>query len=113
MDERGRPVATMPDFTGDWSAELSGTAVLDTNYDDGEELMLRLYTLGKQRQWDSDSRLDWSTPVDENNPLGMPDSFVWIAGSRLWDRLPEKDRNILRRHTAAWSMSQLLHGEQF
>ncbi len=95
-----------------WSVPLSGTAMLATDYDTDDELMRRLYTTGKQRQWDADTALDWSTPVDHDNPLGMPDSFVWIAGSRRWDRLPERDRNVLRRHTAAWSTSQLLHGEQ-
>jgi len=102
----------LADAKGDWSVPLSGTAVLDTDYEAGDELMLRLYAVGKQRQWDSDARLDWSAEVNQDNPLGMPDSFVWIAGSRFWDRLPERERNVLRRHTAAWSMSQLLHGEQ-
>jgi hypothetical protein len=100
------------DVAGDWNVDLSGTAVLDTGYDGAEELMMRLYAVGKQRQWDADTRLDWSAEVNEDNPLGMPDSFVWIAGSRLWDRLPERERVILRRHTAGWSISQLLHGEQ-
>jgi P-aminobenzoate N-oxygenase AurF len=103
----------LADAKSSWRSALSGTAVLDTDYDASEELMLRLYAIGKQRQWDSDTRLDWSVEVDQDNPLGMPDSFVWIAGSRLWDRLPERERCVLRRHTAAWSTSQLLHGEQF
>lgn len=96
-----------------WRAPLAGTAVLSGRYDSGSELLLRLYTIGKQRQWDAELRLDWSQEVDADNPLGMPDSYVWIAGSRLWDRLPERERCVLRRHTAAWSTSQLLHGEQF
>jgi hypothetical protein len=73
---------------------------------------MRLYALGKQRQWDADNRLDWATEVNPDNPLGMPDSVIWLAGSELWDRLPEREHTVLRRHTAAWNTSQLLHGEQ-
>jgi hypothetical protein len=91
---------------------LAGTAILETGYDPGEQLMLRLYALGKQRQWDAEAKIDWDTPVDPDNPLGMPDSVIWISGSRLWDRLPEPERRVLRRHSAAWTISQLLHGEQ-
>jgi hypothetical protein len=97
----------------DWTAPLGGTAVLAADYDTHDQQLLRLYSLGKQRQWNGDSRLDWSLPVDPDNPLGMPDSFVWIAGSELWDRLPETEHSVLRRHAAAWASSQLLHGEQF
>jgi hypothetical protein len=98
---------------GDWTAPLGGSAVLAADYDLDDQLMLRLYSLGKQRQWDGDTRLDWSGEVDPDNPLGMPDSFVWIAGSALWDKLPATERSVLRRHTAGWTCSQLLHGEQF
>ncbi|MEY9893707.1 hypothetical protein ABIA31_007387 [Catenulispora sp. MAP5-51] len=97
----------------DWTAPLGGSAVLAADYDSHDQQLLRLYALGKQRQWNSDSRLDWSLPVDPDNPLGMPDSFVWIAGSELWDRLPPAEHSVLRRHAAAWASSQLLHGEQF
>jgi hypothetical protein len=98
---------------GGWTAPLGGAAVLAADYDLHDQLMLRLYSLGKQRQWDGDTRLDWSGEVDPDNPLGMPDSFVWIAGSELWDRLPAAEHSVLRRHTAGWTCSQLLHGEQF
>ena len=110
LPARAAPTA---DPEGAWTAPLGGSAVLATDYDVHDQLMLRLYSLGKQRQWDADTRLDWTAEVDPDNPLGMPDSFVWIAGSDLWDRLPERERKVLRRHTAAWTCSQLLHGEQF
>ena len=96
-----------------WTAPLGGAAVLATDYDTQDQQLLRLYSLGKQRQWNADSRLDWNLEVDPDNPLGMPDSFVWIAGSDLWDKLPAAEHSLLRRHTAAWTCSQLLHGEQF
>ena len=107
------PANPVRDAAEGWTAPLGGAAVLAADYDLHDQLMLRLYSLGKQRQWDADARLDWESPVDPDNPLGMPDSFVWIAGSPLWDRLPAAERTVLRRHTAGWTCSQLLHGEQF
>ena len=102
----------LADLAGEWASPLGGTALFARDDTGRDEQTLRLYAKGKQRQWDGDVRLDWSIQVDPDNPLGMPDSTVWIAGSPLWDRLPEKERAVVRRHTAAWTYSQLLHGEQ-
>ena len=46
------------------------------------------------------------------NPLGVPDTFIPIYGSRTWDRLNEKEKGHVRRHMTAWQFSQFLHGEQ-
>ena len=99
-------------MTESWASPIGGDALIAGEYDAHDEMMLRLYALGKQRQWDADVRLDWDSEVDPDNPLGMPDSFIWIADSDLWDKLPERERIQLRRHTAAWTSAQLLHGEQ-
>ena len=42
----------------------------------------------------------------------MPDQMIRIFGSPIWDRLNDKERANLRRHTQAWQISQFLHGEQ-
>lgn len=99
-------------LAGSWAAPLGGTALFAPAICGHDEQTLRLYAKGKQRQWDGAVRLDWTLPVNQDNPLGMPDSTVWIAGSPLWDRLPEQERAVVRRHTAAWTYSQLLNGEQ-
>jgi hypothetical protein len=92
---------------------IGGTAVFPWSYDTHDEQMLRLYAKGKQRQWDVDGTLDWDHRPDPANPLGMPDTFLWLAGSPLWERLPERERTRVRRHTAGWMYSQFLHSEQF
>jgi hypothetical protein len=84
----------------------------DWSYDSGRDQILSLYEKGKDRQWNARSRLDWSHEVDPDNPLGMPDEFIWIADSPLWERLPERERALCRLHTAGWLYSQFLHGEQ-
>ncbi|WP_458689543.1 diiron oxygenase [Nocardia tengchongensis] len=106
--EAGRMAA----LGGSWTIEGGGATVFSWDYDAGSEQLLALYGRGKQRQWDAEVRLDWSHQVDPDNPLGMPDEFVWIADSDLWRALPEADRIIVRRHVAGWLYSQFLHGEQ-
>ena len=88
------------------------TTTFDYDYAAGREKLLKLYQKGKDLQWDSDKRIDWSREIDLDNPLGVPDSFIPIYGSSTWERLGEKERANVRRHMAAWQFSQFLHGEQ-
>jgi hypothetical protein len=98
---------------GHLAMPLNGTAMFEWDYDSHDEQLLTLYQKGKQRQWDADTKLDWNHEHDPDDPLGMPDSFLWISGSPLWDRLPPRERLRVRLHTAGWMYSQFLHSEQF
>jgi hypothetical protein len=103
----------LEEAAGAWLMPLAGEALFHWDYDTDDAQMLRLYAQGKQRQWDADAELDWAHEPDPDNPLGMPDEFVSICGSPLWDRLPESERAVVRTHTAGWLYSQFLHSEQF
>jgi hypothetical protein len=102
----------MSRLAGNWAVPVGGAALFSWDYDPASEQLLALYAKGKQRQWDADERLDWAHESDPDDPLGMPEEFIWIAGTPLWDRLPAADRTTIRRHTAGWLYSQFLHGEQ-
>jgi hypothetical protein len=102
----------MASLAGLWAIPAGGTTLFNWDYDSQSEKLLSLYAKGKQRQWDAEIRLDWDHEVDPDDPLGMPERFIWIAGSPLWDRLPPAERAAVRRHTASWIYSQFLHGEQ-
>lgn len=104
---------TLFKLAGAWAMPLAGTAIFQWDYDSTHDGMLRLYNQGKTKQWDMDDRLDWSHEVDPDDPLGMPDEFISIAGSPFWERLPEHEKRIARRHSAGWLYSQFLHSEQF
>ncbi|HEV2343025.1 MAG TPA: diiron oxygenase [Actinocrinis sp.] len=95
-----------------WSVPLGGSMTFTWEYDRAHDDLLRLYRLGKERQWNAETRIDWAHEVDPDNPLGMPDEFIWIAGTPLWDGLDAKERSTVRVHTAGWLYSQFLHGEQ-
>jgi hypothetical protein len=86
--------------------------VFDYDYAAGREKLLNLYQKGKDLQWDTQTRIDWTREIDPANPLGVPDEFMPIHGSETWNRLNEKERGNVRRHMAAWQFSQFLHGEQ-
>ena len=42
-------------------------------YEDGRASLLKLYDKGKERQWDGNSRIDWSLDLDPENPQELPD----------------------------------------
>jgi hypothetical protein len=88
------------------------STVFHWNYDGGRSRLLALYEKGKARQWDANTRLDWSSHVDPENPLGFPDFYIVLHGSELWERMGAKERAEARFHLDAWRFSQFLHGEQ-
>lgn len=102
----------LTDLAGEWAVPVHGNAVIQWDYDQRNDKLVRLYKQGKQRQWDMDERLDWDHETDPDDPLGLPDDFISIAGSKLWDRLPESERRVVRRHSSGWLYSQFLHSEQ-
>jgi P-aminobenzoate N-oxygenase AurF len=104
-------VTPLSDSTWSVLSEAAKTT-FDYDYAAGREKLLNLYQKGKDLQWDSGRRIDWTREIDITNPLGVPDSFIPIYGSRTWDRLNDPEKANVRRHMAAWQFSQFLHGEQ-
>jgi hypothetical protein len=86
--------------------------VFNWEYDEMRGRLVTLYQKGKQKQWDSETKLDWSVDVDPGSEKNGPDYYIPIFGSPTWDKLSEKDRHQLRHHMGAWLNSQFLHGEQ-
>ena len=103
---------TTPVDRGTWDVPSTGAARFSWEYDDGRQRLLDLYQRGKDKQWDSVKRIDWSIEVDPFNVLGVPDRSLAIYGTKYWDQMTEAQHNELRMHSAAWQFSQFLHGEQ-
>lgn len=95
-----------------WQVPSVGGARFTWEYDDGRERLLSLYQKGKDKQWDAQSRIDWTQDVDPRNPIGLPDEFHPLFGSPMWDAADDARRAEMRRHSQAWQFSQFLHGEQ-
>ena len=95
-----------------WGIPGSFDTVFNWEYDEQRGRLVTLYQKGKQKQWDSDTKLDWSINVEPGSPDNGPDYYIPIYGSPIWERLTEKEKENLRHHMGSWLNSQFLHGEQ-
>jgi len=95
-----------------WQVGTPGTATFSWDYDEGRAHLLSLYQKGKSKQWDQELRIDWSVDTDPDDPLGLPEFMTPLYGSALWAKLGRREKEELKRHAAAWQISQFLHGEQ-
>ncbi len=78
-----------------------------------ERIDLRaLYEKSKDFMWNARTAIPWETNVDPEAEL-TPDTMNPLFGSPVWERL-DKKRELpnLRRHMAAYTFSNFLHGEQ-
>jgi len=103
---------TTPPPAPNWSVPLAGDTRFNWEYDQGRDRLLALYQKGKDKQWDSVTRIEWELEVDPYDSLGLPDQSLAIYGTPYWDRMSEHNRAELRRHVASWQFSQFMHGEQ-
>jgi 1,2-phenylacetyl-CoA epoxidase catalytic subunit len=103
---------TLPVEQTQWEVPSGSTTVFNWEYDETRDRLLTLYEKGKEKQWNAQTRLDWSIDVDPESGQHTPDQYVPIYGSEMWDRLSEKERAELRHHVGSWMNSQFLHGEQ-
>jgi hypothetical protein len=73
-----------------------------------------LYEKAKENQWNARKLIDWKIPVDPESETGtVPNQFIPIFGTRLWDKLDKKtELPKLRRHATSYLLSNFLHGEQ-
>ena len=105
-------VYTLPVEQTRWSVDGEAETIFTWEYDEGRDRLLSLYEKGKTKQWNSRERIDWSIPVDLDNPFGAPEEAVPIFGSSVWEKMGDADRATLYHHMASWQFSQFLHGEQ-
>jgi hypothetical protein len=95
-----------------WHIDGDATTVFNWEYDESRDRLLTLYEKGKEKQWNTNTRLDWSIEVDPGSPENAPDVYIPIFGSDIYERMTDKEKRELRTHMSAWTNSQFLHGEQ-
>jgi hypothetical protein len=95
-----------------WRFPATGEVCFTWDYDARSDDLLRLYAKGKQEQWDAATRIDWSLPVDPEDPMQMADEVLPLWNTPLWAKLSERQRAELRYHSQVFNLSQFLHGEQ-
>jgi hypothetical protein len=95
-----------------WEVPSGNTTIFNWEYDENRDRLLTLYEKGKEKQWNAQTRLDWSIDVDPTAEANGPDYYIPIYGSDMWNAMNEKEHGELRQHVGAWMNSQFLHGEQ-
>jgi hypothetical protein len=103
---------TLPVEQTQWEVPSGSTTVFNWEYDETRDRLLSLYEKGKEKQWNAQTRLDWSIDVDPTAEANGPDYYIPIYGSDMWNAMNEKERGELRQHVGGWMNSQFLHGEQ-
>lgn len=81
-------------------------------YEESDRRIRKLYRLGKERNWNADTDIDWSKPISrKETPLqdGIDNPFV---GWEPYDKLTEEEEIEFAWHQQSWMLSQFLHGEQ-
>ena len=103
---------TLPVDVTQWEVPSGSTTVFNWEYDESRDQLLTLYEKGKSKQWNAQTRLDWSHPVDPRSEENGMDPYIPIYGSDIWEGLSEDRKSEVRHHFGAWVNSQFLHGEQ-
>jgi 1,2-phenylacetyl-CoA epoxidase catalytic subunit len=103
---------TLPIEQTQWVVPSGNATIFNWEYDETRDRLLALYEKGKEKQWNAQTRLDWSVEVDPTSPANGPDYYIPIYGSDTWNRLTEEERAQVRHHIGSWMNSQFLHGEQ-
>ena len=102
----------LPVDVTNWKFDGATEIAFNWEYEDGSADLLNLYEKGKQQQWDTSTRIDWSQELFEDNPMGLSDESIPIYGSPFWNKMTEKERNWLRFNLQCHSICQFMHGEQ-
>src|ERR1700675_521109 len=91
-----------PADEAEWKIPGAFDTVFEWEYENGGDALLKLYEKGKNLQWNTNTRIDWSQDLDPENPQELPDEGIAIFGSAVWDRLTKKEKANVRRHDQAW-----------
>jgi rubrerythrin len=87
--------------------------VYQWNYDSEVEELRRLYVKAAEAQWVAERDVDWERSIDQEKfsttPLG---TAVPVEKTTYWRSLPEETAWEVTRRTAAFRLSNFLHGEQ-
>jgi hypothetical protein len=90
LHEHSRPYAPVEQTR--WQVTGANPPSSPGNNDPSRDRLLNLYEKGKNRQWNSRERIDWSTDVDLDIPIAAAESYVPIHGSAVHARMSPRER---------------------
>ncbi len=87
--------------------------VYQWNYEPEVEELRRLYDKANEAQWIAEREIDWDRPIDtecfSSEGLGVA---IPIEKTSYWKSLDDEITTTVSRRTAAFRLSNFLHGEQ-
>src|SRR3990167_2626721 len=89
-------IYALPVETTGWKFDGATEIAFNWEYDEGSSDLLNLYEKGKQQQWDTSTRIDWTQELFEGNPMGMADESIPIYGSPPRGKKGEKEKDRAR-----------------
>ncbi len=93
--------------------ETAMKVIYQWNYDPEVEELRRLYVKAAEAQWVGERDIEWDRPIDQQKfsttPLG---TAIPIEQTSYWKSFSEETVWELTRRTAAFRLSNFLHGEQ-
>jgi len=92
-----------------WPLNVDAVMIDDCSGADAQ--LDKLYEKAKRQQWNA-SDYDWSYDLKHDNPLDMPDQTLLVYRTSIWNEMGRQEHADVRRHFQAWTLSQILHGEQ-
>jgi len=99
--------------TQDPGFDTAMKVIYQWNYDPEVEELRRLYDKATEAQWVASRDLDWDRPIDHAKFSAMPlGTAVPLEQTSYWKSLSEETTWELTRRTAAFRLSNFLHGEQ-
>ena len=94
-----------------FNTPLTGAYTWD--YEEADQRIRKLYKLGKERNWNSDTDLDWSRTFPRTElPMSQAAGFNPYEGWEPFEKMSPEERHEFGWHNHAWTQSQFLHGEQ-
>ena len=110
-----QPAASLPERPTLRTAEVAAalTAIYSWNYEPEIDQLRTLYANALDRQWIALRELDWEAGIDREALTrtftmgGLP-----VAETKFWQELPFETRWQVSRTSAAFMLSNFLHGEQ-
>ena len=88
------------------------TGAYTWNYEESDRRIQKLYRLGKERNWNAETDIDWSRPFSrKESPIqeGIDNPF---EGWAPYEALSDEEEIEFAWHQQSWMLSQFLHGEQ-
>ncbi len=87
------------------------TGAYNWDYTSADKKLRRLYRLGKELNWNSDTLLDWSQTFPKDR-MPVAEGMSPLTGYPEFEALDEQGQLDFAWHNHCWILSQFLHGEQ-